>query len=153
MQILNVGPWEFFFVLLIALIVLGPDKMVKTGRTLGLWAYRFMRSPMWAQILDTSRELRNLPTKLVREAGLEESLKEIQEETKSIGGTLNKDLKEAADEVNQAARELSSGLAFAATNQIGNQNQGQGSGSEAQGAEQPDDREDSPESPPMQLGR
>ncbi len=150
MQILNVGPWELFLVLLIVLIVLGPDNMVKTGRTLGLWVYKFIRSPMWAQIVDTSREIRNIPTKLVREAGLEESLKEIKDETKSIGGSLNADLKEAADDVNAAARATSGGLAFATANQIRNEKNGPATGSESESSAQ-EEHEDLPESPPMEL--
>jgi Sec-independent protein translocase protein TatA len=35
MDFLGVGPLELLFILLIALIVLGPNDMVKTGRTLG----------------------------------------------------------------------------------------------------------------------
>ena len=35
MEILGIGPLELIFILLIALIVLGPGDMVKTGRTIG----------------------------------------------------------------------------------------------------------------------
>ncbi len=151
MEIFNVGIWEFFFILLIALIVLGPDNMAKTGRTLGRWIYKLIRSPMWAQIVDTSREIRNLPTKIVREAGLEESLKEIQAETKAISGDVSKDLREAAGEVQSASREASGAMAFASAGQ------GSGSANQPEQADHPQgsnhrDREDSPISPPMQEG-
>ena len=34
MEILGIGPLELFFILIIALIVLGPNDMVKAGRIL-----------------------------------------------------------------------------------------------------------------------
>ncbi len=149
MEILNVGPWEFFFIILIALIVLGPDNMVKTGRTMGRWVYRLIRSPLWAQIMDTSRELRNLPTKIVREAGLEESLKDIKEETKTINSDLSNDLRKAADEVNAAARDVSGPVAFASP---GPQNANSSDPAAGGQGDQHEKNEDSPISPPMQEG-
>ncbi len=148
MEILNVGPWEFVFILLIALIVLGPDNMAKTGRTMGRYIYKLIRSPIWAQIMSTSRELRDLPTKIVREAGLEESLKELQEETKTIGGSLTKDLSDVANEANAVVREASDQVSFAAATGTPRDANAPSSGDSGQDA----GREDSPESPPMQEG-
>lgn len=107
MQILNVGPWEFFFILLIMLIVLGPDNMVKTGRQLGRWVYKLVRSPLWAQLMDTSKEIRNLPAKIVREAGVEEITRDIHQEVGSIGGAVTAELQAATREVDAAAQEMS----------------------------------------------
>ena len=42
MELFGIGPLELLFILIIALIVLGPKDMVKAGRTLG----RFMRQLM-----------------------------------------------------------------------------------------------------------
>ena len=72
MDILGVGPLELLFILLIALIVLGPKDMVKSGKTIGLFLRKIVTSSSWQSIQQTSRELRNLPTKLIREAGLED---------------------------------------------------------------------------------
>lgn len=72
MDILGVGPLELLFILLIALIVLGPKDMVKSGKTIGLFLRKIVTSSSWLSIQQTSRELRNLPTKLIREAGLED---------------------------------------------------------------------------------
>jgi hypothetical protein len=41
-------------------------------------------SPTWRAVTQTSNELRRLPTRLMREAGLEDSLKEIRDSTQSI---------------------------------------------------------------------
>ncbi len=72
MDILGVGPLELLFILLIALIVLGPKDMVKSGKTIGLFLRKIVTSSSWQSIQQTSREIRNLPTKLIREAGLED---------------------------------------------------------------------------------
>ena len=72
MDILGVGPLELLFILLIALIVLGPKDMVKSGKTIGLFLRKIVTSSSWQSIQQTSREIRNLPTKLIRDAGLED---------------------------------------------------------------------------------
>ena len=72
MDILGVGPLELLFILLIALIVLGPKDMVKSGKTIGLFLRKIVTSSSWQSIQQTSHEIRNLPTKLIREAGLED---------------------------------------------------------------------------------
>jgi sec-independent protein translocase protein TatB len=72
MDILGVGPLELLFILLIALIVLGPKDMVKSGKTIGLFLRKIVTSSSWQSVQQTSREIRNLPTKLIREAGLED---------------------------------------------------------------------------------
>ena len=40
MEILGIGPMELFFIVLLAMIILGPKDMVKAGRTLGVHAGR-----------------------------------------------------------------------------------------------------------------
>ena len=37
MEILEIGPSELIFILLIAIIVLGPKEMQNAGRTVGRW--------------------------------------------------------------------------------------------------------------------
>lgn len=77
MEIFGIGPLELFFILLIALIVLGPNDMVKTGRTIGRFLNKMVRSSTWKTILRTTQELKQLPTVLMRESNLEDALKEI----------------------------------------------------------------------------
>ena len=84
MEILGIGPLEFFFIIIIALIVLGPKDMVKAGRTIGKFMRTIVTSPTWRAVNQTSNELRRLPTRLMREAGIEESMKEIKDATQSI---------------------------------------------------------------------
>ena len=81
MEILGIGPLEFLLILLIMLVVLGPREMVKTGHQLGSMIRRIIRSPIWQQMMSTSQEIRNLPTRLVRESGLDEDVAELKKAT------------------------------------------------------------------------
>jgi sec-independent protein translocase protein TatB len=105
MDFLGIGPLELIFILLIALIVLGPKDMVKAGRSLGRALRKIVMSPTWQVVQKTSRDLRYLPNKLIREAGLEElkeslpTSEQIQRQSglddlqKEIG-TINADLRD-----------------------------------------------------------
>ncbi len=77
MELFGVGPMELLFILVLALVVLGPKDMVKTGQRLGKFLRNLVRSPAWKSMMNTSREIRELPTRLVRESGLEEEVAEI----------------------------------------------------------------------------
>ena len=81
MDILGIGPTELIFVILIALILLGPKEMQKAGRTIGRWLRDFVSSDNWRAFRETSREIRNLPNRLMREANLED-MKNITDEIK-----------------------------------------------------------------------
>lgn len=71
MEIFGVGGPELIFILIIALIVLGPKDMEKAGRTIGRWLNQLVRSDSWKVFQRTSTELRNLPRNLMREANAE----------------------------------------------------------------------------------
>lgn len=88
MNILGIGPLELIFIIIIMILVLGPQQMVVTAKKAGALIRKIVKSPMWGTIMDTSREIRDIPTRLVREAGLEEEIQEIRSSTQAI-----KDLK------------------------------------------------------------
>jgi Sec-independent protein translocase protein TatA len=92
MEVLGIGPLELIFILLIALIILGPGDMVKAGRTLGRFLRKVITSPEWRTVQKASRELRYLPNRLMREASLEDLSKELTDINK-IGGELNSEVK------------------------------------------------------------
>jgi sec-independent protein translocase protein TatB len=71
MEILGIGPSELIFILIIALIILGPKDMQKTGKMVGRWLNGLVRSDGYKAFQHTSREIRNLPNKLMRDANLE----------------------------------------------------------------------------------
>jgi Sec-independent protein translocase protein TatA len=77
MNILGIGPLELLGILVVALLVLGPDKLEDTGRTVGKWINKVTRSEGWAAITSISRELRGLPSRLAREAHLDELKQQI----------------------------------------------------------------------------
>lgn len=103
MEFLGIGPLELFFIILIALIVLGPKDMVKAGRTIGRFLRTLVTSPTWRTIQQTSRDLRYLPNRLMREAGLEDlkaNLPEGQSIRKDIGlDKLENDMKQWQNDV------------------------------------------------------
>ena len=72
MEFLGIGPSELIFIVIIAIIILGPKDMQKAGKTVGRWLNQFVRSDGWKALQRASREIRNLPTNLMREANLEE---------------------------------------------------------------------------------
>ena len=80
MEILGIGPSELIFIVIIALIVLGPKDMQKAGKTIGRWLNNLVRSDGWQAFQQTSREIRSLPNKLMREANMEmmEAEKELR---------------------------------------------------------------------------
>lgn len=71
MEILGIGPSELLFIIILALIVLGPKDMQKAGKTIGRWLNNLVRSDGWKAFQQTSREIRGLPTKLMRDANME----------------------------------------------------------------------------------
>ena len=79
MEILGIGPSELIFIVIIAIIVLGPKDMRKAGRTIGKWLRNVVTSDGWKLFQQTSREIQTLPNRLMRDAALDE-LKEAQRE-------------------------------------------------------------------------
>lgn len=71
MEILGIGASELIFIVLIAIIILGPRDMQKAGKTIGRWLNQLVRSDSWKIFQKTSTEIRNLPRNLMREANME----------------------------------------------------------------------------------
>src|SRR5215208_125423 len=71
MEIFGICASELIFIILIAIIVLGPKDMQKAGRTIGRFLNQLIKSDSWKIFQQTSNELRNLPRNLMREANME----------------------------------------------------------------------------------
>jgi Sec-independent protein translocase protein TatA len=113
MEVLGVGPLELFFILIIALIFLGPRDMVKAGRTLGKYMRMIVMSPAWRMVQQTSRELRTLPNRMIREAGMEEDLKDLNQLGKDVSnqiGSLRKPFSTAAGEASKEIKDAQASL-------------------------------------------
>ena len=93
MEFLGIGPAELLFIVIIALIILGPRDMQKAGRTLGKWLRRIVTSDGWRLFQQTSREIQTLPNRLMREAALDE-LKEMQKDIREPLDGLQRDLRQ-----------------------------------------------------------
>ena len=81
MQIFGIGPLELLFILVIMILVLGPKGMVKAARESGKYIRKVTRSPLWAEIVGASREMRNLPAKIIKDAGIQEEIDELRRST------------------------------------------------------------------------
>ena len=79
MEILGIGPLEALFILLIALIAVGPKDLGKAARSMGRLLNQLYKSEAWKNLGEASRSLRTLPNRLAREAALEE-LAEVKRE-------------------------------------------------------------------------
>lgn len=90
MQFLGIGPLEFLLIVVIAVIVLGPQGMVKAAREAGVLIRKVIRSPIWHDVMDTSREIRDIPRKIVREAGIEKDLEDLRRSTQGTMSEINR---------------------------------------------------------------
>ena len=89
MNIFGIGPLEIIFVLIIGILVLGPDGMISAGSKLGKFLRSIIKSKWWQNVRKGVSEIQYLPQRLMREAELEE-LNELRMLTKKgfpkIGG-------------------------------------------------------------------
>jgi sec-independent protein translocase protein TatB len=84
MEFLGVGPSELIFIVIIALIILGPKDMQKAGKTIGKWMRSIVTSDGWKMFQQTSREIQTLPNRLMREAN-----EELNQIGKDINNTIS----------------------------------------------------------------
>jgi Sec-independent protein translocase protein TatA len=83
MELLGIGPLELLFVIIIALLLFGPKDMIKAGRTVGGFLRKIVTSEGWRDFNKSFRNLRNLPYSMMREAGMEDVVKDLREVTKA----------------------------------------------------------------------
>ncbi len=102
MEILGVGLPELLFVVILALVLLGPKDMAETGRLLGRWLNRFVKSDGYKVFTQTTKELTGLPTRLMREANLEDAKENLQaydeDVRKKLSGRIQPPRKQNMDE-------------------------------------------------------
>lgn len=103
MEILGIGAPELLFILIIALVIVGPRDLGKLGRQIGRFLNRLYRSDAWRTLNEASRELRTLPNRLAREAALEE-LDQTVDEIKKVGKQTRMDLEKPAKDVTEGLR-------------------------------------------------
>ena len=108
MQIFNVGVLEILFILILAFIVLGPKRTIKTARDVGSWIRNLAKSPFWREIVSTSSEIRDLPRRIMDDAELQNLVEELDLSTQEIKDILNQtqsttkaELAQFEDQINQ----------------------------------------------------
>ncbi|MDH3943912.1 MAG: twin-arginine translocase TatA/TatE family subunit [Anaerolineae bacterium] len=78
MELLGIGFFELMLIFIIALIVLGPEEMVRVGAAVGKFIRNMRRSEVWRGFQRMSRAVRTFPDDLARQAGIDELRREIQ---------------------------------------------------------------------------
>lgn len=84
MDIFGIGLGELLLIFILAIVVLGPDGMKKAARSLAKTIRSLTKSPLWNELLDTRREMSDLPGKLIKEAGIEDDVAEIRAATQEL---------------------------------------------------------------------
>jgi len=100
MDIFGIGPLEFLLILFVAFLILGPGDMAKAGRTIGGFLRKFILSDEWRTLQRATREIRNIPTQLMRDANdtvaeIKKDLPTMDDIARDAGiDQLNRDLNE-----------------------------------------------------------
>ncbi|HBH12713.1 MAG TPA: hypothetical protein DDX29_06340 [Clostridiales bacterium] len=97
MKVFNVGALEFVFILLLAFIVLGPEKAIKAAGDVARWIRGLTNSQFWKDLVSTSREIQDIPKKLMEDADLQNTIADLDRSTGEIRNTF----RESSMEINQ----------------------------------------------------
>jgi Sec-independent protein translocase protein TatA len=106
MQIFNVGVLEILFILILAFIVLGPRRTIKTARDVGVWVRNLAKSPIWRDIVSASSEIRDLPKKLMDDAELQKMVEELDLSTQEIKEIIGQAGRETESELTRLEDEI-----------------------------------------------
>lgn len=85
MEIFGIGPLELILILLLALVILGPKEMVNMSKKAAAWLRKFRQSDTWK----TTKEVMDIPNKVMEETGLDKEIRELNTLTqKTISPTI-----------------------------------------------------------------
>ena len=71
MNFLNLGWTEVLLILVLAFVVLGPGKVVKTGQDLGKWIRKISKDETIREVVRTTNEIKRFPQKVFDESMLD----------------------------------------------------------------------------------
>ena len=80
MEIFGIGPLELLLIVFLALIVLGPKEMIEMSKKTAGWLRKIRQSDAWK----TTREVMDIPNKVMKETGLEDELREMNTVSKKV---------------------------------------------------------------------
>jgi Sec-independent protein translocase protein TatA len=89
MSFLNIGLPEVIFIIILALIIFGPNNLMKSAREAGEFLRKVTKSPYWQEVWATKRELDELPKMLAKEANLDETLRDLESSVKDASNSTN----------------------------------------------------------------
>jgi Sec-independent protein translocase protein TatA len=101
MNFLNLGLPEVIFIIILALIIFGPNNIVKSAKEAGELLRKVTKSPYWQEVWATKRELDELPKMLAKEANLDETLRDLDKSIKKPVASTNSLVSEFIKEVNK----------------------------------------------------
>lgn len=106
MKILNVGALEILFIVLLALIILGPKNAVKALGDIGTWLRKLKDSQIWQDFLSTSREIQEIPKKMMDEAEIKKTLDEINLSTRYERADIEKKPQQLTDSTKEDDQQI-----------------------------------------------
>lgn len=89
MGFFNISWTEVLVVLVIAFIILGPNRITMFGHQMGEWIRRLNKSEFFRDVLQTTDQIRNYPRKILDEAMLDQTLAEIKHEISEVQSLSN----------------------------------------------------------------
>ncbi|MBW6465831.1 MAG: hypothetical protein K0B06_04950 [Brevefilum sp.] len=106
MQIFNVGVLEILFILILAFVILGPRRTIKTARDVGVWVRNLAKSPIWRDIVSASSEIRDLPKKIMDDAELQKMVEELDLSAQEIKEIIGQAQRETETELTRLEGEI-----------------------------------------------
>lgn len=98
MQFLGISPTELIFIVIILFLVLGPQDLVKLGSSMGRTIRNVRQSGAWKTFTDATRQLRELPQTLARQAGVDE--------LELMGREIGSELKQQREKIEELDRQF-----------------------------------------------
>jgi Sec-independent protein translocase protein TatA len=105
MKFFNLGLPEIIFIVVLALILLGPGNMVKSAREVGAFIRRITRSPYWQEVWATRREINEIPRMLAREANLDETIRDLDRQSRGVQSSLTSSVADLIKEVEEPKKD------------------------------------------------
>lgn len=84
MEIFGIGLTEILFIIVLILIIFGPNDLVKNSGEIGKFLNKIVTSDAWRAMQKTTTEVKKIPTSLMREANLQA----FEEERRKLGQDL-----------------------------------------------------------------
>ncbi len=104
MKVFNIGVGEILFIIVLAVIIFGPENLVKSAREMGAFLRKVTKSPYWQEVWATRRDLEEIPRMLAKEANLKETLRELELDTKGVSSQVSGAVTDLINEVDEKSK-------------------------------------------------